>query len=645
MRRGMRRTSLLLAGLGAAFLAGCSGDSTGPGLPSSLSIDVKEQFVLTGDTLRIAITTDGGDASSVEWQSLNPQVATVQDGVVTGVARGNARIVARAGSLADTATIGVLRSTFNVNADNFCSNPQWAPVRIAAVGARSIILADTRNPAGALSDAEYQNLAFQFDNAVYPTVTGAFGEPMDVDGNKRFIVLFSRAVNELTSDPSQGFISGFVWARDLFPRTAGIVMGLSFPDDCPGSNEAEMTYLAIPDPSWPENIRNFIRRTIVSTMAHEFQHAINASRRIFVFNALPEEVWLNEAMSHIVEELMFYRMSGLGPGQAIDLQTLTSTQQRVDAVNAFQISNLANFGTYLRGPESDSPLAPSGQVRGPTRGSAWNLLRYAADRRGGDQNQLWYSLLNTELAGTANLQQTIGSDLLPWMRDWSVSLYASRGSPHADSRFRQASWNFASVLPALFDEFPLSLQPLENEVARSTTIRAGSAAYMRFAVASGEVAEIDVRVTGETQAESCRDTGATTSLGVGEVYTAPVGTAQSLCFAGGGSGAEFALIPFHASLTPGANLIVDVVGNGIQTILAAPVASRTGGAHPFRLDHSSLVERSASVSHGEALHLRMLDREREEVARRLRRHEPALFSGELQSTADGPLMVSVVRIL
>jgi hypothetical protein len=643
MRRGTRRASLLLAGIGAAFLAGCSGDSTGPSLPTDLSIDVKEQFVLTGDTLRIAITTGGGDGSAVEWQSLNPQVATVQDGVVTGVARGNARIVARAGSLADTATIGVLRNVFNVNANNFCSNPQWAPVRIAAVGARSIILADTRNPAGALGDAEYQNFAFQFDNAVYPTVTGAFGEPMDVDGNDRFIVLFSRAVNELTSDPSQGFITGFVWARDLFPRTAGIVMGLSFPDDCPGSNEAEMTYLAIPDPSWPENIRNFIRRTIVSTIAHEFQHAINASRRIFVFNAIPEEVWLNEAMSHIVEELMFYRMSGLAPGQAIDLQTLTSTQQRVDAVNAFQISNLANFGTYLGAPGSDSPLAPSGQVRGPTRGSAWNLLRYAADRRGGDQNQFWYSLLNTGLAGTANLQQSIGSDLLPWMRDWAVSLYASSGSPHADSRFRQASWNFASILPALFDEFPLSLEPLENEVPKSTTIRAGSAAFMRFAVASGQVAEIHVGVTGEPPAESCRDTGVTTQLGVGEVYTGPAGMAESLCFAGGGSGTEFALIPFHASLTPGANLIVDVVGNEIQAMAAVASAGGTSPGQAFGVDHSHLIDRSESAKHAEALHLRMLEREREEVARRLPRHGP-LFSGDLQSTTNGPLMVSVVRI-
>jgi hypothetical protein len=639
--------SLLMACIASAVVAACSDGPTGPSQPTSLSIDTKEQFVVAGDTLRIAITTVGGSSSAVEWESLNPQVATVQAGLVTGVARGNARIVARAGSLADTATVGVLRSTFNVSFAEFCDDPQWAPVRIAAVGTRSIILADTRIPAGVYTDSDYRNFATQFDNAVYPTVTGAFGEPLDVDANERFIVLFSRSVNELTDDPTKGFTMGIVWARDLFPRTPRVLLGLSFPDNCPGSNEAEMTYMAIPDPAWPDNIRDFIRRITVATIAHEFQHAINASRRIFVHNTVPEEVWLNEALSHITEELMFYRTSGLAPGQAIDLATLTASQQRVDAVNGFQVMNLANFGTYLEEPEAESPLvqplAQGGRVTGATRGSAWNLLRYTADRRGGDQTQLWHGLLNTDLAGTANLQQAVGTDLLPWMRDWAVSLYASRGTPHGEDRFLQASWNFASVLPALFDEFPLSLQPLENEIPASTTVRAGSAAYLRFAVASGQVAEIDVRVTGEPPVASCRDTGVTTSLGVGAVYTGPAGRAENLCFTGGGAGSEFAVIPFHASLTPGANLIVDVIGSGIEGAPAA-ATSRTSFGHALGFDHSHLIERAASMTRTDALHIRMLEQEREEVARRIPDLSRARLSADVQATTAGPLMVSVVRI-
>lgn len=629
---------LLAAGIIAAVLAGCS-DGTGPTLPTSLSITTKERFVITGDTVRISIDTEGGSSAAVEWESLNPQIATVQSGLVTGVARGNARIVARAGSLADTATVVVLRNTFNVSFTDFCANPQWAPVRIAAVGTRSIILADTRNPDGALTDTEYRSFATQFDNTVYPTIAGAFGEPLDVDKNNRFIVLFTRAVNELVDDPQDGFTAGIVWARDLFPRTPRVLLGVSFPDNCPGSNEAEMTYMAIPDPAWPDNIRGFIRRTTLATIAHEFQHAINASRRIFVHNVIPEEVWLNEGMSHIAEELMYYAVSGRAPGQAIDLSMLTSSQQQVDAVNRFQIGNLGNIGRYLQNVPAASPLAANDAVDLGTRGSAWNLLRYAADRRGGNQGQFWHGLLNTDQAGISNLQQAIGTEVLPWMRDWSVSLYASRDGPHPESRFRQASWNLGSVLPALFDEFPLTPQPLENEVQASTTIRAGSAAYLRFAVPSDEVAEINVGVTGESPVESCRDTGVIQSLDPGEVYAGPAGQLESLCFPGGAAGTEFVLMPFHASVTAGANLIVDVVGTGIKAPAPMASTSQTGPGRALGLDDPRLSERSRA----EDLHLRMLEQEREEVARRLPRHRPTMLSQSLAASTTGPLMVAVVR--
>ncbi len=635
--------AVLVIGIAAALVAGCSDGPTAPAPPTSLAITAKDRFVLTGDTVRIALATEGGSSSAVEWESLSPQVATVQDGIVTGVGRGRARIVAWAGSLADTATVGVLRSTFNVSTTDFCANPQFAPVRIAAVGERSIILADTRNPAGVFTDADYGGFASQFDNAVYPTVTGAFGEPLDVDANGRFIVLFTGAVNEITSDPRQGFVAGFVWARDLLPRTPRTLLGLSCPDGCPGSNEAEITYLAIPDPALPENIQSFIRRTAVGTIAHEFQHAINGSRRIFVHNSLPEEVWLNEAMSHIAEELMFYHASGLDPAQRIELADLTASQARVDAVNTFQVGNLANFGLYLEAPEIDSPLAPNVRATAAVRGAAWNLLRYTADRRGGIQNRFWSELLNSPLTGAENLQRAIGVELLPWMRDWAVSLYASGGSPAPEERFRQASWNVRSVLPALFDEFPLSLQPLQNDVGTSLAIRAGSATYLRFAGAAGRVAEITVAVAGQRPVESCRESDEIRSLGVGEVYTGPAGHAESLCFAGGASGTEYALIPFHASLTPGANLIVEVVGSGIQEAVPQASTRRAGAGRALGFDNVLLRGRSAATGPAGALHQRLREREREELARRLPGLREALRSEALQTTTGGPLMVSVIR--
>ena len=50
------------------------------------------------------------------------------------------------------------------------------------------------------------------------------------------------------------------------------------------------------------------------TVAHEYQHLINASRRMYVNGVGPnfEEKWLDEGLAHIAEELNFFRVAGLG---------------------------------------------------------------------------------------------------------------------------------------------------------------------------------------------------------------------------------------------------------------------------------------------------------------------------------------------
>ena len=49
------------------------------------------------------------------------------------------------------------------------------------------------------------------------------------------------------------------------------------------------------------------------TLAHEYQHLINAGRRLYVNNAeFFETVWLNEGLSHIAEELLYYKRERKG---------------------------------------------------------------------------------------------------------------------------------------------------------------------------------------------------------------------------------------------------------------------------------------------------------------------------------------------
>jgi len=636
----MYRFTLVVVVAVAAVLAGCSDSPARPDPVTALSIAEAETFVVVGDTVRLSVQVEGGSASGVEWESLDPGIATVAAGTVTGAGRGRARIVARAAGLADTAIVGVLRNTFNVSSTDFCDNPDLRQVRVVAHGRRAIILADQRIPSGVYTANEYRNFAIQYDESVHPVVTGAFGELLDRDGNGRFIVLFTPAVNEITEDPEDGFVAGFVWTRDLFPRTAGTVHGVAFPA-CPGSNEADMTYIAIPQPSWPEAVRDYLRRTAVGTIAHELQHAINGSRRIFVHGSIPEEVWLNEGMSHAAEELMFYRASGLGPGQSLRLDDITASQSTLTAVNRFQVGNLVNLGIFLEAPDEESPLAPTGEVGLEVRGAAWNLLRYSADRRGGTQRVFWDRLMNTSTLGAATVANAIDGELLPWIRDWTISLYGPAGST-IEPRYRQISWNLRSVLPGLFDYYPLEAAPLPLEEPVSLPIRAASAAYFRTGVAPGQVGEVRVSTAG-SPAGGCEGVEPIV-LAPGGVHTGPATTSETLCLAGDASiHAEFVVIPFHASLVPGANLIVEIEARGVASA-AAPVASARSAGRAFRIDLGPLFARRATTPHVDHdRHMALRQRDREEVARRLPGLQPSFTRSAAPAQAQEPLMVSVIR--
>jgi len=83
----------------------------------------------------------------------------------------------------------------NVNSNEPCANPDYRIGRVVAKGTHAVVVADTANPSGGLTDAEYRRVAEQFDELVHPVVTQAFGEPADVDRNGRVVVFYTRAVN------------------------------------------------------------------------------------------------------------------------------------------------------------------------------------------------------------------------------------------------------------------------------------------------------------------------------------------------------------------------------------------------------------------------------------------------------------------
>ncbi|MFL5381007.1 MAG: Ig-like domain-containing protein [Longimicrobiaceae bacterium] len=383
--------------------------------------------------------------------------------------------------------------TLNVETDNSCSTFDSRVGRVKAVGTRIIVMADTMNPAGGLSDAQYQALADSFDTFIYPTATANFGTPADIDGNGgRVIAFYTRAVNELTPPASSAFIGGFFFSRDLLPATS-----------CPTSNVGEMFYMLAADPSGTVNGNersvDFILEHTLGTLAHEFQHLVNASRRMYV-NSAPdfEEPWLDEGLAHIAEELIFYNRSGLAPGANLDASNI-SPSAILDAFFKYEEPNLGRLRHWLLAPHDNGPFQLDDDLA--TRGASWAFLRYAADRKGGTQSATWSALVNSNTTGLANLQNVLGTDPLPWYRDFAAAMYIDDAAGSPPAAYTQPSWNFRSLYTNLdYDPtaacscaYELAVRNPANGVGDTFTLaNGGAAAYLRMGVSSGAFAGVSV---------------------------------------------------------------------------------------------------------------------------------------------------------
>ena len=268
--------------------------------------------------------------------------------------------------------------SLNVNGTVSCSSPVYHAARVVAVGSRAIILNDTLNPKNGFTTEDFQRYAARFDTLVYPLDVANFGEPTDIDKNGHIAILFTRAVNELTPPRSTSYVGGFAFSRDLFPTTK-----TARAQACLASNEGEYFYLLAPDPAGTinQNARTtgFVDSVTTSVLAHEFQHIINSSRRLYVNNTPAfEDKWLDEGLAHVAEELLFYREAGLTPRLNLDIAALRASQTIRVAFNSEMSGNGARYRSYLERTTNSSPYAPDDSL--PTRGAVWSFLRYAVDR-------------------------------------------------------------------------------------------------------------------------------------------------------------------------------------------------------------------------------------------------------------------------
>ena len=265
-----------------------------------------------------------------------------------------------------------------------------------------------------------------------------------------------------------------------------------------------MFYMLVPDPTGVVNGNKyslgFVDTLTVSVLAHEFQHLINAGRRIYVnVGAVDfEDTWLNEGLSHIAEELLYYHESGMQPRQGLTDALIRANAAKYALWKADASSNFSRLLEYIDNPGAASPLDEQNDELS-TRGAAWSFLRYAVDRAFASDAGVWSRFSNSTQTGLNTVTLGLQTDPRPFLADFAVATYLSDLGVSNDPRFRHKSWNYRDIFSNTFGTrvngvftpngfYPLKTTGLVDRAPTTVGAKGGSASYLRLAVPAGREA-------------------------------------------------------------------------------------------------------------------------------------------------------------
>jgi hypothetical protein len=412
-----------------------------------------------------------------------------------------------------------------------CDNTEKVlQAEIRSVGEHFVIARDMQGT-DAFSASDYAEIQAVLDDYIHPVDTEYFGETADIDDNDRVIVLITEELNKLTDLTELLIFLGFFLPSDL-----------ADPIDCPASNAGEIVYLRAPDPDGEFGQETSVERAVEilkSTTSHEFQHLINAEQRFILGNdqfADSEEVWLNEGLSHLAEEVVGFAVMGLSVRANLGLGAAVSD---VDAFNTYLIENFFNLGAtassddgcdgWMVDPETsitiNSPVLgdPPGCGSLTMRGWSYLFLRWLGDHFGpagngvipGSNEQAFFRELTrggpTHLSGPANIEQAVAA--FGGGESWEELLADFLLMPAVDdlagvslpARSQLRTWDLRDMFrgfhensgtgPAFPDPYPLKVEAvLFDGVDLSFSVRSASAKYFTL-LATTTAPDYVIRIT------------------------------------------------------------------------------------------------------------------------------------------------------
>jgi hypothetical protein len=355
------------------------------------------------------------------------------------------------------------KRTFRVCGDLDCATLKNVVATAQIVGAHAALYLDDTVPAGGFTASDLQQLAGQFETHLYAVDHNAFGAESDIDSNGVVIILLTPQVNSLVNktDCQTSFVTGFFFGADIDP-----IYRASY-------NSGEIFYGFVPDPAGSVSCAysvSMVRRMVAVTFIHEFQHMISFNQHVLVRGGDTEVLWLNEALSHLAEELGGLHYDSLG-------NDTTASQ--------FYIGDFYNAGQYLEAPSAAALVGDTGAATLAQRGGGWLFVRYLMDRFGPSTA---HTLVNTSLLGAANVAQATGTAFETLLGRWALALYASDLPGFTPpNELKYDSWHFRTTFASLYSQdqqdfpYPFPLVPAAatgSTVSLSGTLRSGSGSYV-----------------------------------------------------------------------------------------------------------------------------------------------------------------------
>lgn len=321
--------------------------------------------------------------------------------------------------------------------------------RLLYTGTNILLYVDNQSPVtNAFTDVEYAAFGRQMDTDLFPIDLAAYGPTSDIDGNGKVFVLFTPIVNRLSlsSGSCGSYVAGFFNGADL----SGSVNG----------NKGEIFFSSVPgEPAGGASCtplsQAIVRLSAPATFIHELQHMISYNQHVLIRSGSTEDIWLNEGLSHMAEELggklyeTHWPCPNLPPCPASAGRASTA-QIFPDSAQGFLPPNFGNAYDFFKARQDFSLTSQTGFGTIEERGVAWLFLRWLADQKG---EAKFAQLEQTRTTGTANVEAVMGEPFTTLFADYLTAVllddFPGATAGQIPSRYQFTSRNLRAIYARL----------------------------------------------------------------------------------------------------------------------------------------------------------------------------------------------------